>query len=170
MVGLDKIQLFQPSTPSDNDGTNFYAPIISSFNCVLTDVSKETGTPYLSINLREYSTDLDTQFRGIYIKGMLRSSVAGSNLIPSTFEKYFVIAAVDSAFFFVHEKNPILLNPDVEANNELLGAIGYTYGVGDEGTDGVNLYSYDVSTFTVDFYIPTEGSTTYNISGIYYSI
>lgn len=170
MVGLDKIQLFQPSTPSDNDGTNFYAPIISSFNSVFTDFSKETGTPYLSLNLREYSTDLDTQFRGVYVKGIIRSSVAGSNVMPSTFEKYFVIAAVDLAFDISYTVYPIFLSSTSTGNDLLLGAYGYTYGVGDAGTDGVNLYSYNAPTYTVDFYIPTDGSTTYNISGIYYLI
>ena len=170
MVGLDKIQLFQPLIPSDNDGTNFYAPIISSFNSVSTDFSSETGSPYLSLNLREYSTDLDTQFRGIYIKGMLRSSVAGSNLIPLTFEKYFVIAAADDYIDISYVARPILLNANIELNDTLLNLYGYTYGVGDEETDGANSYSYNSSTYTVDFYTPTDGSTTYNVSGIYYLI
>ena len=168
MVGLKQIQLFQPSLPSDTDGTNFYAPVIRSFTRINTDFSSTTGDPYLTINLQEYSTDSDTQFRGVYIQGTIRSSEGGSNMIPSSFNLYWVLAAVDQNPFSLIELDTILFNPDANINNIILGIYGYTYGVSQPGSS--DLYSYVNGSNEVKFYLPTDGSTEYNVSGIYYLI
>lgn len=173
MFGLDKISL-NNTLEVTTTGENIYNPYISGFalKAYLTDhATDQTAFGYLQIKLNEFSSNVETQLRGVYIKGQIRSLNPSSKNTACFFEHTLMIRRNNNQPIHDFSFQP------ASSNTQLLSIYGTPPNIrtGFLTINGGDVF-YDASTTIASFIMEASCEITSNednvhyLSGIYYVI